>query len=155
MGRFHVLPFGFPTKMALMTAFGVVYITQTHETQSAEINLLLLVSKGVRFTSCNAFALKMCWHSILHTHVMDMNGMHSVLWKQNSHDWSLFDTTITWPLKEHTADGLHIFIYVYSTFFSKAIYQTKMNRKEQKMSYNFRVILRVMFLWNKILQPWI
>lgn len=27
-----------------------------------QINLLLLVSKGMRFTSSHAFALKMCWH---------------------------------------------------------------------------------------------
>lgn len=33
-----------------MTAFGVVYITRNHETQSPEINLLLLVSEGLRFT---------------------------------------------------------------------------------------------------------
>lgn len=43
-----------------MTAFGVVYITRTNETQSREIDLLLLVSKGMRFTSVRAFALKMC-----------------------------------------------------------------------------------------------
>lgn len=59
--------------MPLMTAFGVVYITQGHEKQSPEINLLLLVSKGMRFTSRHAFALKMCWHSFFETHVTNIN----------------------------------------------------------------------------------
>lgn len=35
MSSFQVPRFGFATKMALMTAFGVVDITQAHETQFA------------------------------------------------------------------------------------------------------------------------
>lgn len=33
-----------------------------------------------------------------------------LLRKHDSHDWSLFSTTITLPLQEHMVDGLHILI---------------------------------------------